>query len=246
MSPHGFADIHQHVLWGLDDGPATRKQMHALLRQNVENGVRLVYATAHAAPGLRRFNAELYRERLKEANAYCRKRDWPLRILSGCEMYYSPAAVDALLEGRIPTLGGSLYVLIEFSEDVSAARIGKAANSLYRAGYRPILAHAERYRCLVRSPARAMAVRDEFGLLLQINCETVLRPRGFFRRRFVRTLLWEQAVDVLASDAHDALRRPVQMRNAYRKIAREYDARYAKRLVHLGWRISKLGRAGRV
>ena len=81
MSPHGFADIHQHVLWGLDDGPATRKQMHALLRQNVENGVRLVYATAHAAPGLRRFNAELYRERLKEANAYCRKRDWPLRIL---------------------------------------------------------------------------------------------------------------------------------------------------------------------
>ena len=246
MSPHGFADIHQHVLWGLDDGPATRKQMHALLRQNVENGVRLVYATAHAAPGLRRFDAELYRERLKEANAYCRKRDWPLRILSGCEMYYSPAAVDALLEGRIPTLGGSLYVLIEFSEDVSAARIGKAANSLYRAGYRPILAHAERYRCLVRSPARAMAVRDEFGLLLQINCETVLRPRGFLRRRFVRTLLREQAVDVLASDAHDASRRPVQMRNAYRKIAREYDTRYAKRLVHLGWRISKLGRADRV
>ena len=246
MSPHGFADIHQHVLWGLDDGPATRKQMHALLRQNVENGVRLVYATAHAAPGLRRFDAELYRERLKEANAYCRKRDWPLRILSGCEMYYSPAAVDALLEGRIPTLGGSLYVLIEFSEDVSAACIGKAANNLYRAGYRPILAHAERYRCLVRSPARAMAVRDEFGLLLQMNCETVLRPRGFFRRRFVRTLLREQAVDVLASDAHDASRRPVQMRNAYRKIAREYDARYAKRLVHLGWRISKLGRADRV
>ena len=234
------------MLWGLDDGPTTRKQMHALLRQNVENGVRLVYATAHAAPGLRRFDAELYRERLKEANAYCRKRDWPLRILSGCEMYYSPAAVDALLEGRIPTLGGSLYVLIEFSEDVSAARIGKAANSLYRAGYRPILAHAERYRCLVCSPARAMAVRDEFGLLLQINCETVLRPRGFFRRRFVRTLLREQAVDVLASDAHDASRRPVQMRNAYRKIAREYDARYAKRLVHLGWRISKLGREGRV
>ena len=246
MSPHGFADIHQHVLWGLDDGPATRKQMHALLRQDVENGVRLVCATTHAAPGLRRFDVELYRERLKEANAYCRKRDWPLRILSGCELYYSPAAVDALLEGRIPTLGGSRYVLIEFSEDVSAARIGKAANSLYRAGYRPILAHAERYRCLVRLPARAMEVRDEFGLLLQMNCETVLRPRGFFQRRFVRTLLREQAVDVLASDAHDASRRPVQMRNAYRKIAREYDARYAKRLVRLGWRIYKLGRADRV
>ncbi len=242
MKPRGFADIHQHVLWGLDDGPQTRKQMHALLRQDVENGVRLVYATSHVSPGLRRFDGALYRERLKEANAYCRKRDWPLRILSGCELYYSPAAVDALLDGRLPTLGGSSYVLIEFPEDVTPMRIGSAANTLYRAGYRPILAHAERYRCLVRSPARALAVRDEFGLLLQMNCETVLHPLGFLQRRFVRTLLREQAVDALASDAHSASRRPVQMRDAYRKIAREYDPRYAKQLVRLGWRIAKLER----
>lgn len=234
MSSNGFADIHQHVLWGLDDGPATRKKMHALLRQDVENGVRLVYATTHAAPGLQRFDASLYRKRLKEANAYCQKQGWPLRIRSGCELYYSPAAVDALLDGRLPTLGGSRYVLLEFSEDVTPARIGKAANSLYRAGYRPILAHVERYRCLVRSPARALAVRDEFGVLFQMNCETVLRPRGFFQRRFVRAMLEEQAVDVLASDAHDASRRPVQMRTAFQKVARECGKRYAKEITEFG------------
>ena len=42
--------------------------------------------------------------------------------------------------------------------------------------------------------------------------------------------------------AHSASRRPVQMRDAYRKIAREYDPRYAKQLVRLGWRIAKLER----
>ena len=44
--------------------------------------------------------------------------------------------------------------------------------------------------------------------------------------------------------AHSASRRPVQMGDAYRKIAREYDPRCAKRLVRLGWRISKRKRAG--
>ena len=50
MKSEGFADLHQHVLWGLDDGPKTPEQMHALLRQNVEERIRLVFATTHAYP----------------------------------------------------------------------------------------------------------------------------------------------------------------------------------------------------
>lgn len=31
MKKRAFADLHQHLLWGLDDGPDTPKRMHALL-----------------------------------------------------------------------------------------------------------------------------------------------------------------------------------------------------------------------
>ena len=34
MREEGFSDLHQHVLWGLDDGPQTPEQMRALLAQN--------------------------------------------------------------------------------------------------------------------------------------------------------------------------------------------------------------------
>ena len=64
MKSEGFADLHQHVLWGLDDGPQTSEQMRALLRQDVEEGIQLVFATAHAYPKLRAFDLALYRERL--------------------------------------------------------------------------------------------------------------------------------------------------------------------------------------
>ena len=56
MKSEGFADLHQHVLWGLDDGPQTSEQMRVLLRQDVEEGIQLVFATAHAYPKLRAFD----------------------------------------------------------------------------------------------------------------------------------------------------------------------------------------------
>ena len=102
MKADGFSDLHQHVLWGIDDGPRTPEQMQALLRQDMEEGIRLVYATSHAYPQERAFNYALYRERLREANAYCKSQGWPLHVLPGCEIHYCPAVADHLAAGKLP------------------------------------------------------------------------------------------------------------------------------------------------
>lgn len=242
MREEGFSDLHQHVLWGLDDGPKTPEQMHALLRQNVEERIRLVFATTHAYPKLCPFNLSLYRERLAEANAYCESKGWPLRILPGCEIHYCPAVPDHLSAGRLPTLGYSRHALIEFAPDVSPAEIGEAADRLYRTGYTPVLAHVERYRRLIRSPKRAMALREEYGILYQMNCNTVLYPRGLRTRYFVWRMLRERAIDLIASDAHDANARPVRMRAAYKCIAERYGTAYARRLMCGGGSLLGIGR----
>ena len=243
MKPKGFADLHQHVLWGLDDGPQTPEQMRALLEQNVQEGIRLVFATAHAYPKLRAFDLALYRERLCEANACCESEDWPLRVLPGCEIRYCSSVPDLLAAGRLPTLGDSRRVLIEFDSDVSPVEIAEAADRLYRAGYSPVLAHVERCRCLLHSAERALEMREEYGLIYQMNCETVLHPHGLREKRFVQRMLKERAIDAIATDAHYALRRPARMREAYQKIAGEQGG-YAKQLVSLGWQIAGEERMG--
>ena len=239
MRPAGFADLHQHVLWGLDDGPRTPQQMYALLRQNIKEGIQLIFATTHAYPRNRQFDMPLYRQRLAEANAYCESMGWPLRILPGCEIHYCPAVADILMRRELPTMGDSRYVLIEFAPDVLLRQVRDAADSLYRAGYLPVIAHVERYRCLVRAPERAADIREEYGLLYQMNCSTVLRPGGFWKRSFVRRMLQLQAIDAIATDAHDSARRPARMRAAHQRIARRYGADYAQRLACLGWEIVK-------
>lgn len=232
-----FSDLHQHVLWGMDDGPRDAEAMHALLRQADASGIGLIAATAHAYPERRRFDMEQYHRRLVEAQAYCRKEGLPLQIVGGSEIRYCERVPDLLAIGQLPTLGESRHVLIEFSGDVALEQIGEAADRLYQAGYRPVLAHVERYRVLSRFPRRAVWAREEYGLIYQMNCDTVLSPRGFFERRFVRALLEEQAIDLIATDAHDAIRRPVRMREAFERLSSEYGEAYAQRLTRLGWEL---------
>lgn len=233
-----FSDLHQHVLWGLDDGSQTPEQMRALLRQNVENGIGVVFATAHACPNLRPFRMNVYRERLAEANEYCRNEGLPLRVLSGCEIRYSDSVPDHLMDGRLPTLGGTSHVLIEFDPESDLSELEGAADKLYIAGYQPVVAHVERYRCLVKAPERAIEIREECGLLFQMNCDTILKARGFRLRRFVKRMLEARAIDAVATDAHNTVDRPVRMREAYLKLVTEQGIDYAERLVHMGWQFA--------
>lgn len=239
MKPGGFADLHQHVLWGLDDGPRTAEQMYALLQQNAAEGICLVYATAHADPQRRPFDLDLYRARLKEARAYCEKKGLDLRILPGSEIRYRDSVPDRLAAGSLLPLGTSRRVLIEFDPDASLFEMQEAADSLYRAGYLPVLAHVERYRNLRHFPKRAMNLREKYGLLFQMNCAAITHPRGLTERRFVRLMLTAQAIDVIATDAHDAVRHPAQMREAYQTVSNLFGEEYANQLTDLGWQFAR-------
>lgn len=234
MRAEGFIDLHQHVLWGLDDGPKTREQMFAMLGMAANDGIGLIAATSHAYPARASFQYESYLERLREANSYCAEQGWNLRLVSGCEIHYCGRVPDLLIDGKLPTLDQSKLVLIEFDLDIIQEEIEQAADSLYRVGFRPIIAHVERYRCLVHSPKRAMAMRDECGLIYQMNCQTVLHPHGLWEGLFVKKMLENRAIDLVATDAHDMVRRPVCMNAAYQELSRRYGADYARELCFFG------------
>lgn len=233
-----FTDLHQHVLWGMDDGPADAKAMHALLESAAKSGIALIAATSHAYPQKKAFELSRYTQRLDEANAYCRAMGWDLRLLGGCEILYCEQVPDMLRAGRLPTLGESQYVLLEFYPDTRLDAIGHAADRCYKAGCLPILAHVERYRALRKTSRDPLQFKEDYGLTYQMNCDTFLKPHGLMERMFVRRMMEEQAIDLLASDAHDTQRRPVRMQQAYAKAEEEYGWEYAKDLVTFGWKLT--------
>ncbi len=231
-----FADLHHHVLWGMDDGPKTPGEMHAQLRAAHDDGIALIAATCHAAPAIQPFNLALYQQRLQEANEICRSEGWALQVVQGCEIRYCQRVPDLLQAGLLPTLGGTRYVLLEFAGEASQHSIARAADGLYRRGYWPVIAHVERCRSLVRSPKKAIALREELGLIYQVDCDAVLAPGGIWRQRFMRWMIQEQAIDLLCTDAHDTAERSVRMSEAFRCIEQQ-DTALARKLLETPWRI---------
>ncbi len=234
-----FSDMHQHVLWGVDDGPHSEQAMQDLLEQNAQEGISLVFATSHSDPQLRPLDLSVYRKRLEEANTFCKKKGLNLCVVPGCEIFYRPSVADLLTEGKLLPLGSSRYVLVEFGELVSIGQLQDAADKLYRGGYSPVFAHVERYRCLRRSPKKAMQLREDYGVTFQMNCHTIINPHGWLEQRFVHRMLEAHAIDVIATDAHDTVHRPVCMKAAYQAVADLCSEHYARELVGFGQKLVK-------
>lgn len=226
-----MTDIHQHLLWGMDDGAKTEEITRAMLREAVQQGITKVAATCHAIPGMLPFDAGLYRERLSEAQDYCRQQHLPVQILPGAETAWTYQTVAALRQGKIPALGDTDHVLLELWPDISLHEARNAVRSLISAGFCPILAHVERYRCFSWFPRQALKFRQETGVLFQVNAGSFLHPQHAVMKRFVNRLLAEHGVDTVASDAHGIEGRTINLSLARDWLQNHTDIDYARELL---------------
>lgn len=219
---HGLIDIHQHLVYGVDDGPKTWEDTEAMLRDAEKQGVGIIIATPHVFPGRVHFNYDAYLEKLNSINEYAWQRGWRIRLFPGAEIYYTSKALKKLDDCAIPTMAMSRLVLVEFEPETKADEIFRALREISNGGYKPILAHVERYIYLQEKPEMIREMRD-MGILIQMNASTVLSSKGLFGgKSLVRKLLKEDVVDFVATDAHNMSSRPVCLKAAYDFLAKNY------------------------
>ena len=226
---HGLVDIHQHVIYGVDDGPTKWEETEAMLEKAVSQGIERIVATSHVSPGRTHFDYNDYLDKLNKINYLIWEKKWKLKLLPGCEIYYSPQVLDRLTRRKIPTLAMSDHVLVEFSPFEEYRVIYDALRTLSNAGYRPILAHVDRYQSMFDKMQLVLDLKG-FDTLIQMNAQTVLRSQSFGAKRFVRRLLEEGVVDFVATDAHNTSSRPVCLGDAHQFLAKNYSQELADQL----------------
>lgn len=227
----GFVDIHHHLIYGLDDdGPQNFHETCTMLKAAQTDGITKIIATPHVVPGIQPFQMDVYLARIEEAREYCRQEGIQINILPGAEILYTQMATRYLNDKKIPTLAETSYVLVEFSTAISYAMLVDALWDLIQNGYKPILAHAERYKCLLFRPRRAIFLHNSMGILLQINCAT-LHKSGMATKHFCRKLMAKGAVDSVATDAHNTTTRCSTMMTAFELLAKHYGQEYTMALV---------------
>lgn len=228
---NAFVDIHHHILYGLDDGPANPEQAEQMLLAAYREGVRTIIATPHIAPGIRPFSCDTLYRQVEATQRRCTALGLDLSILPGAEVLYTCQTERYLAQRRIPTMAGSGKVLVEFPPSVRFDELETAVRTLLRGGYIPILAHIERYPCLMAPGQRAARLKEQYDVQYQINGGLLLRNGHGLAARRIRRLFLTQQIDYVASDAHDCERRACCLNEAYERLVPLAGRPYADHLL---------------
>lgn len=160
------------------------------------------------------FPTEKYLAHFAQAQQWCSENQLPITLHTGCEILYTDASPHLLKEGHYPSLAETWTVLVEFSGDVPYSRMCEAARLFGNAGFTVIFAHVERFDPM-RNFKHVRELREEYGVYMQMNANTVLMKKGFFADRWTRKMLDEGYIDCIATDAHNTTSRPCRMRECF-------------------------------
>lgn len=223
-------DMHCHLLPGIDDGARDEAVSMEMFRIAAKNGITSMILTPHYKPMHNNASPATVQRLVREARERLRSEDIPIELYTGNEIYYHEEAVEALLAGDLCTLADSHYVLVEFGpmDEFSYIR-----NGLYRflvEGYRPILAHVERYRCMTEDIARTYEL-IRLGSAIQVNAGSIMGKTGMHIKSFTRKLLKKELVDFIATDAHDTAKRAPDIGECALYLEKKFGQDYAKRVL---------------
>ncbi|MBC7448031.1 MAG: capsular biosynthesis protein [Hymenobacteraceae bacterium] len=209
------ADMHSHVLPGLDDGADSVEAGVALVRELVALGYRKLIATPHIMGDFYRNTPVGVRAALAALTEATTAQGIDVTLECAAEYYLDEWFLPRLAapDGILSFGGDQRYVLVETSYINESRVLTQAIFELCAAGYRPVIAHPERYKYLHSRLDDAAGWRDK-GALLQINLNSLAGYYGPGERHAVEQLIDRGLVDFAGTDAH-GLKHTTVLANLY-------------------------------
>lgn len=208
-----IVDMHCHILPGVDDGSASMEETLATLKTAQRQGIGAMIVTPHYHPGRYVVTADRVMAALEDVRKKAAAAGLKIRLYPGQECYYYSGLLEQLEAGNVLTMNGTAYVLIEFDTETQYSAMTHAVRELRDGGYKPIIAHYERYRCLYQRRERLEELRRQ-GAMLQLNFDRLVDKGSILHPNIWRKLLKDGCVDFLGSDTHGMKFRPLHAQQA--------------------------------
>lgn len=194
-------DIHCHLLPGIDDGAQTLPTSLEMARIAVADGITTIFCTPHIYPGLYENTGPDIRRRVNELQAELGAAGIALELSFGADTHLVPEVREGLRTGRIPTLGGSRYLLLEPSHHVCPPRFKESVFELIGAGYVPVITHPERLTWVDQHYSDFTDLARS-GAWLQVTGGALVGRFGGRVKKIAERFVGDGWAHVLASDGH--------------------------------------------
>jgi protein-tyrosine phosphatase len=209
MSSMGFAEIHFHLLPGVDDGPSSLDESVELARLAAAEGTRTIVATPHVNTCFAT-DVRSLPERVREVADRLREKRLPLDVVCGGEL--DPQLLGRLSQPELESIAqgppGSRWVLLEAPLGGLDEVFSTAARELRSRGLAVVVAHPERSLESAESGWKLLQRELDAGSALQLNAWSLAGLNGERAQSIARALLHATPVVAVASDAHGAQRTP--------------------------------------
>jgi protein-tyrosine phosphatase len=195
-------EMHNHILPGIDDGCNEVAESIEILRLLEKTGYRKVIFTPHVFSDLYPNSPDSINSALRMLKEAIALETVPLELKLEVSAEYM--ADDDLLERFVktpPILINGTYILIEFSLFQAPLNYKEIIYELSLNGYKPIIAHPERYGYAADNLNFFVDLIDR-GCLLQLNINSVLGGYGKSAFKLAKELLKLKMYELLGSDIH--------------------------------------------
>lgn len=202
-------DIHSHILYGVDDGPAELEGALEIIKSAVAEGVTEMIATPHAYNPHFHVSAEKTTDQIKMLSDFVKQEGIPLKLHAGQEVRLHEDIVENVKSGELLTLAGSRYLLLELPTQSVPAYTVHIIEQLVEEGILPIIAHPERNRAIAEKPERLQRL-IRHGAYAQITAGSLSGHFGKGVQDLSLRLVEANCIHTYGSDVHNALTRPCE------------------------------------
>lgn len=193
--------MHSHLLPDVDDGIRSAGDALTCLRQFAEWGIQHVVTTPHISQDTFPNTPTLLRTVAAELQTHIELAELPLTFNLAAEYMVDELFVKQLQQNDLLSFGTERYVLIETGWASLPLQLNTWLFQMQLQGYKPILAHPERYPYF-RGKPEALAELRQQGCLMQLNLMSLAGRYGPDTRRMAQALIHHGLVDFVSSDLH--------------------------------------------
>lgn len=210
--------MHSHLLPGIDDGVKSPEEAFEVIAQLIELGYQKLVTTPHIMTDYFGNTIESVTAAYQSFLPSVKARYPDLRFEAAAEYYLDDTVITLAAERKPLLTFGDKYLLFETNMISEPLQLKEFIFSVTLQGYKPVLAHPERYQYMTLEKAEDLRNR---GVRLQLNLLSLIGHYGPPVQRLAEKLIARGWVDLLGTDCHNPdharLLRAVMRTTAYRK-----------------------------
>jgi len=195
------ADMHSHLLPGIDDGSPDMDTSLHLIKGLSKLGYSKLITTPHVMWDMYKNSDDKILSKLELLQTAVQNKGIPVTIHAAAE-YFLDEHVEQLLKQnqKLLTISGNM-VLVEFSLANPSMSIKEILFEMQMKGYQPVIAHPERYIYLERNKEFYDELKD-IGCLFQLNLLALAGHYGKSVLQLANYLLKKEYYDLVGTDLH--------------------------------------------